>query len=203
MHFRRLRPNPLLDTTGTAGAHGLILHALARVSTELKDPRFKDALEQTFVFIRDEFRTPDGGLRRMKGRDTPASPEDYAFVIDGLLALHVATGDREALTFAQTARAAADSQFFDSKGGRYFATRAAVTPGIWARVHMPTPSAGELPSAEASMAIALTSHKASAGKPAEELATLIAAVAAEVRDSGDAPRGDLLLALQSYRAGQK
>lgn len=199
MHFRRLRVPPRIDPNGTTGAHGLMLHALARAATELNEPRFKDPVEQTFVHIRNNLRTPDGGLRRLKGSEIPAAPEDYAFVIDGMLALNAATGDKEALALAEALRTEADNQFFDATSGRYFANRSAVTPGIWARVHVPTPSVGELPSAEAYMAVALCSHGASAGKPEAELSTLIAAIAAEVRDSGDAPRGELLLALRAYR----
>lgn len=199
MIARHHRLPPRVDPNATAGAHGLFLAALARASVELREAHFRTVADHTVTFIRSRLRTPDGGLLRIAGRDVPAAPEDYAFVIDGLLALHEATGDADALAYAKSLRAEADRQFFDAKSGRYFALRAGIVPGMWARVHAPTPGTGELPSAEAAMAIALTTHKASAEKPPAEMATLIAALAAEVRDAAEAPRGELLFALQSYR----
>ncbi|HUR56505.1 MAG TPA: hypothetical protein VM029_02265, partial [Opitutaceae bacterium] len=199
LYVRRHRAAPRVDPTATAGAHGLILGAFARGSVELREPHFKDTAWKILSYIRTRLRTPDGGLRRMAGSDAPAAPDDYALVIDGLLALHAATGDAEAMTYAQSLRAEADRQFFDAKTGRYFSSRAAVAPGVWARVHVPTPSTGELPSAEATMALAFTSHASFAGKPAAEMALLAAALAAEAGESAEPPRGELLLALQSYR----
>lgn len=195
---RRLqRAAPRRDGAATSGAHGLMLAALARASAQLSEPRFAAAAKAEVVFIRDHLRLSDGGLRHLADRAIAAAPEDYAFVVDGLLAFQAATGDAGAKHLALELVAAANARFWDEASGRYFTIPDATAPGVWARVHAPPPGAGDPPSPEAAMLIAIAQNSASDKSLGELAGKLTRALAADLKDSSDSPRGDLLLALQT------
>jgi uncharacterized protein YyaL (SSP411 family) len=196
LQVRAQRPAPRKDQAAMAGAHGLLLTAFIHAGAELNEPRFKTAAQQMVAFIRDQLRSPDGSLRRVAGRSFAAAPDDYALVIEGLRAYDAATHDAAARTLADGFETQLNRQFYDAGSGRYFAAPTESNPALWARVHVPSPSAGELPAPESTVLMRLA--------PQDQKAPLIAgALAAEARDSADAPRGDLLLALRVFATAKK
>jgi uncharacterized protein YyaL (SSP411 family) len=194
---RRQRPAPRRDPSATAGAHGLMLTALSRAADELKEPKFRAAADRTFACFRDQFHAADG-LRRIAGRPSPAAPEDYLLVLQGLRAYaavsHVADADKIAAELSRSVK----STFEDTAAGRYFAVPANAGPGIWSRIHVPAPGAGELPAPEA-IAVLLAAGE----KDRDPFVTsAISALGVEARDSTEAARGDLLLALRAASAAR-
>jgi len=69
--------------------------------------------------------------------------------------------------------------------------------GLWARVHSPTPVAGDPPSADAAMLTAISDYKVTDKTAADLKDKLARSIAADIKDAGDGSRGDLLLALQA------
>ncbi len=185
---RDSRPAPPRDERATAGAHGLLLSALARAGSQLGEPRYTEAARRTLGAVRTLFLlSPDGALRRFKGADTPAAPEDYAALALGCRDLARATGDRDAKALAARLLGRLDSQFLDPSSGQYFCSPAPAGPGLFARPLC----AGDPPSA-AALALA-------AGAPHGP------AIAAALSDAMEATNaqvpGDELLALELFAAG--
>jgi uncharacterized protein YyaL (SSP411 family) len=180
---RDKRPLPQLNERATAGAHGLMLAALARAGAQLDEPRYLKAAAQILAVVQKDFvASAEGDLRRMPNSLTAAAPADYAAVALGCREF-ARTGkhaDAEALANRLLARAGA--LFFDSVQGRYLATPATLPPGLFVRA----PAAGDPPAAEC---LALM-----AGVPAEQATALAKTLAASLEGGSPAP-GDVLLAL--------
>ena len=197
---RSKRTGPLRGGVATSGEHGLLLAALSRAAAELDDARCRAAAADLFAFINDHFRSADGGLLRFPDRPFRASPGDYAFVIEGVLAHQATSDDPSAGEFAAAIQVRAHDLYFDATSGRFFAMTEPLENGIWARIHIPLPGRGEPSSPEAAYVMALTTFEPSLDGPgAEMLGMLARAVASEIGRSDSAPRGDLLLALQRCR----
>lgn len=193
---RQSRPQPPCDDAATAGAHGLMLAVLARAGVELPDARLAAAAKAEFIFIRDRLIAADGALRRLAGRPAAAAPDDYALVASGLLTFAQVAKEPAADKLAAALTTQANRRYFDLPSGRYWSSDDKADPSLWARVHVPEPAAGEPPAAEPAMLLALRSSPA-ADAPAADLAALSGAIAAEVKDATDAPRGDLLFSLSA------
>jgi len=194
---RQHRPAPRRDDSATSGTHGIMLAALARAGQQLNEPRFVAAAKAEFAFIRDHLRTGDGGLRRLADRPMEAAPEDYAMIVDGLLTFSATKGDASADTLALAFVNAAKARYWDDAAGRYFSVRPGSETGLWARVHSPTPVAGDPPSADAAMLTAISDYKVTDKTAADLKDKLARSIAADIKDAGDGSRGDLLLALQA------
>jgi uncharacterized protein YyaL (SSP411 family) len=190
LQVRSQRPAPRTDSAVMAGVQGLLLSAFARAGAELNEPRFRATAQQLAGFVREQLKSKDGTLRRIAGRPFAAAPDDYTFVIEGLRAYGAGAKDAAATKAAADLQALLDQNFFDATTGRYFASTG-TSDTLWARVHVPAPSAGELPAPESVVLTLAPAGDANAPKVA-------AALAVEVRDSAEAPRGDLLLALKSF-----
>lgn len=194
--IRDQRVTALRDDGAPSGTHGLLLTALARAGAELKDTKFSAAAKAEAAFIRERLVDKNGGLLRLAGRAVPASPADTALVIEGLRTYAALTKDAKAEQLAMDLLRTGNAQFLDATAGRYFAVPAGA-PGFWARVYSPTPSAGEPPSAEPAMLSALVVTPAQDAATKDLVAQLLRTVAADIQNSPEAPRGDLLLALQA------
>lgn len=193
---RDQRTDPLRDDGSPSGAHGLMLTAFARGGAELKDQRLADAAKQQAAFIRDRLRAKDGSLLRLAGRSIPASPADYALVIEGLLTHSRLAEDSKSEQLALELLRDVNNRYWDAANGRYFVV-SAEAPGAWARLYSPTPGAGEPPSVEPAMLAALSLAKTDDKQVAEQRDTLARTVAAEIKNAADVPRGDQLLALST------
>ncbi|ACB75604.1 thioredoxin domain-containing protein [Opitutus terrae] len=182
------------DDGSPSGSHGLMLTALARAGAELKDAGLARAAKDEAAFIRDHLRAKDGSLLRLAGRTVSAAPSDYALVIEGLRTFAHTTSDDAAEKTALDLLRIANERFWDAATHRYFVV-SADTPGAWARVYSPVSSAGDPPSAEPAMLLALTAAKLDDAAARELAGQLAGTIAKDIKDSAEAPRGDLLLAL--------
>lgn len=99
---RAMRPRPHRDEKIITGWNGLAITALCRGYQVLRDPRYRSAALQCASFIREKLRG-DGRLRRRYCEGDArfdATLEDYAYLIQGLLALYQASGDTQWLAEA-------------------------------------------------------------------------------------------------------
>ena len=122
---RNRRPAPLCDDKVLTGWNGLMIKSLANAGARFKRADYLAAAERAAVFVLTEMRDEQGRLRRSyRGNVSPikAYLDDYAYLIDGLLALHVATREAKWLTAATRL---ADDQlklFWDDVAGGFFYT---------------------------------------------------------------------------------
>lgn len=119
------RPHPLVDTKILTSWNGLMIRGLADAGYHLKQPRYVQRAERAAKFILNNLRTKDGRLLRTYSHGQPklkAYLDDYAFLVDGLLALYRATGDRQWLLAADELTAKQIELFWDDARGGFFFT---------------------------------------------------------------------------------
>ncbi|MEZ6051041.1 MAG: DUF255 domain-containing protein [Planctomycetaceae bacterium] len=122
---REQRPALLRDDKTLTSWNGLMIHALARGGKLLDRPDLINSAERAANFILAEMRDDEGRLLRTHREDVSklnAYLDDYAFFVDGLLALHEATGNDAWLT---TAKQLTDDQlnlFWDDRANAFFFT---------------------------------------------------------------------------------
>ncbi|HEY6554315.1 MAG TPA: thioredoxin domain-containing protein, partial [Vicinamibacteria bacterium] len=122
---RDQRPRPLVDDKVLTDWNGLMIGALARAGARLGDERYVKASASAARFVLDRLGSPAAPpllhVYREGVARVPAFLDDYAFLIQGLLALATATGD---LGFAREAirlQAEQDERLLDAKDGGYYA----------------------------------------------------------------------------------
>ncbi len=149
LEARDRRDRPTTDTKLLAAWNGLMIRGLADAGRVLKNRRYIDAAESAASFVLHRLHSAEGRLRRTIATDR-AGPAAYlndsAFLIDGLIALHQATGESRWLEEAGRLTATQLDLFWDSqRGGFFFTARDHET--LLARNKDPTDSA--LPSGNA------------------------------------------------------
>jgi hypothetical protein len=120
---RNERTRPITDTKIMTDWNGLMIAALADGSRILQNDQYRNSGERAAELILTKLRDRDDRLMHVYAAGTaklPAYLEDYAFLLEGLLALHRASGDARWLN---EARRVADQmiQFCwdESSGGFY------------------------------------------------------------------------------------
>jgi hypothetical protein len=122
---REARPRPGLDDKVLAGWNGLMIGALARGGGVLEEPRLLEAAARAARFVRAEMRDGRGRLLRAWRRGeagVPAFLEDHAFLADGLLDLHEASGEGAWLEAARGLGEAILRDFEDGERGGFFSS---------------------------------------------------------------------------------
>jgi len=146
---RNRRRRPTTDTKVLTSWSGLMIRGLADAGRILDKQEYVGAAERSARFVLENLRREDGRLLRTFGRGRAqlnAYLDDYAFLADGLCALHRATGNRRWLDEAGRLTATQIELFWDEEqGGFYFTSDDHET--LLARSKSPTDSA--LPSGQA------------------------------------------------------
>ncbi len=120
---RRVRPHR--DTKVLAGWNGLAITALAKAFQLLGDERYRDGAERAASEILSRLRLPEGGLLRCLcgGRAAiPAMLEDYAWLIEGVLALFCATGEEQWLARAIEMQDEQDKRLWSAQHSAYLSS---------------------------------------------------------------------------------
>ena len=128
--LRAKRPRPFLDTKLIAAWNGQMIGAYAKAGEVLKEPKSTQVAAKAADFLLKNLRDKDGRLLRIYAAKTwekptarvPAFLDDYAFLTQGLLNLHAATGDKKWLEEAMALAAAQAKWFGDDARGGYFST---------------------------------------------------------------------------------
>ena len=123
--IRAKRPRPLTDDKILASWNGLMIRGYADAGRVLEQPRYLETASQAADFILDKMVDDQGRLIRTvtdgQGK-LNAYLEDYACLIDGLLALHLATGQGKWIEAAEKIQKKQDELFWDDVQGGYFYT---------------------------------------------------------------------------------
>ena len=188
---RNRRPRPATDTKVLAAENGLMIGALADVGRVLGEPRYVEASGRAADAVLARLRTSQGRLLRSyaggQGRGE-AFLHDYAFLVDGLLRLHRATGDAQWLAAASALTRQQIALFADEPRGGFFYT---------ARAHEPLLARGKemldgaLPAGNAVAAdnfLLLAALRGDASYRALAEQTLAAGLAASAQQPGRAAR---------------
>jgi uncharacterized protein YyaL (SSP411 family) len=120
---RARRKRPLVDDKVLCDWNGQMIAAMAIVGQRLAEPNYVDVARSAAVFVLEHLRDPSGRLLhsyRNGQAKVPALLDDYAFLIQGLLALHDATGESRWRQEAERLSAEQEERLGDSAGG-YFA----------------------------------------------------------------------------------
>jgi uncharacterized protein YyaL (SSP411 family) len=122
---RNKRKRPKTDTKILTADNGLMITGLADAGRILAEPRYIAAAESAADFVLANLRTADGRLLRTYGRGKAklnAYVTDYAYFIEGLLALHRATDDKRWLDAADALARKQIELFHDEVAGDFYFT---------------------------------------------------------------------------------
>jgi len=132
---RNERERPLVDDKVLTDWNGLMIGAMARAGALLREPRYTSAAERAAGFVLEALRDADAGTLlhtwRAGQASVPALLDDYAFLVEGLLELHAATGEPRWLDEAVKLGEEQERRLGDPDGG-YFA--AGADPRLLVRV---------------------------------------------------------------------
>ena len=102
-----------------------MIRGFADAGRALKNEAYVQAAARAADFVLSKLRSEDGRLLRTYGEGEAklnAYLDDYAFLVDGLIALHKATGDEKWLTAADEVTVKQLELFWDEKEGGFFFT---------------------------------------------------------------------------------
>lgn len=123
--IRNQRDKPFLDKKVITSWNGQMIRGLADAGRILEEPRYVEAASKAADYLLKATATNDGRLRRTwetKENHPPAYVDDYAMLIDGLLALHEATKDTRWLDEGGKLQATQQKHYADDTFGGYYFT---------------------------------------------------------------------------------
>ena len=151
---RESRPRPGLDDKILTGWNGLMIAALAKAAVVLQAPRYGEAGARAARFLLREVRR-DGRLSASYGKGKArltAYSSDYAFLIEGLIALYEWNDDPAFLDEARALTETLAAFYWDAEKGGFFFTASDHEKLL---VRTKTAHDGAVPSANSTMALAL------------------------------------------------
>jgi uncharacterized protein YyaL (SSP411 family) len=128
--IRSQRDRPFLNKISLTGWSGQMIGALAEAGKALDEPAYLKLAAKAAAFVLEHQRTKEGRLLRTYGA-APGQPakaqgaaylEDYAYLIQGLLHLYEAGGDKRWLTEARGLTDVMLKHYADEKRGGFFFT---------------------------------------------------------------------------------
>ena len=120
---REKRQALLRDDKVLTSWNGLMIRALAHGAQVLNRPEYLRAAEKAATFILSRLRDDNGRLLRTyraQVAKVPAYLDDFSFLIEGLLALHAASGDDKWLNAAVRLQDQQHKLFWDDRHHGYF-----------------------------------------------------------------------------------
>ena len=122
---RDRRDPPLIDDKILTDWNGLMIGAMARVGQLLGETRYVEASTRAAEFVLQYLRDGESGMllhafRAGRAR-VPAFLDDYAFLVEGLLGLHRATGEGRWVEEAGRLVEEQERRLGDPEAGGYFA----------------------------------------------------------------------------------
>ncbi|RIK75553.1 MAG: thioredoxin domain-containing protein [Planctomycetota bacterium] len=123
---RAKRKRPLTDTKILTGWNGQMIRGLADAGRCLKNDGYLKAADAAATFVLSNLRRDGRLLRTHTAGEAKLNAylEDYALLVDGLIALHQATGEERYLREADALTAKQIELFWDEKNGGFYFTSA-------------------------------------------------------------------------------
>lgn len=125
LSIRNDRVKPLLDKKVITSWNGQMIRGLADAGQILEEPKYIKAASQAADHLLKLAAGNEGRLRhtwKSKDNESPAYVDDYAMLIDGLLALHEASGEKRWLEEAVELQSTQQQHYWDEAFGGYYFT---------------------------------------------------------------------------------
>ncbi len=125
LDVRNKRPRPMTDTKILTSWNGLMIRGLADAGRILPNPDYTQAAAGAAEFVLAKLRDPQGRLLRIYAggeAKVPGYLDDYAYFVDGLIALHATTGVDRWLKLADELTAEQLALFWDDRLGGFYYT---------------------------------------------------------------------------------
>ncbi|MXV15566.1 thioredoxin domain-containing protein [Hufsiella ginkgonis] len=128
--YRDTRIRPGLDNKILASWNGLMIRGLVDAYDAFAERPFLDSALKNARFVKEHLVLPDNSIKRLyqaspgEGWNGAGFLDDYAFIIDGFIALYEATFDENWLSDARKLADYAIAHFFDRQSGLFFYTSA-------------------------------------------------------------------------------
>ncbi|MDG2055137.1 MAG: DUF255 domain-containing protein [Phycisphaerales bacterium] len=122
---RYQRVQPITDDKTLTAWNGLMIEAFANGARALRSKKYLDAAEANLDFLTKNMRKEDGGLWRTYHNGSiqiDGFLEDYAYLIQGLLALWEVKKESKYLSMAKELADSAKQRFWDEANGGYYDT---------------------------------------------------------------------------------
>jgi len=122
--MRERRIKPARDEKVLTAWNGLMLASFAEAAVILERDDYREVAERNAQFVLENLRRDGLLLRTYKDEQAKLNAylEDYAFLVDGLLALYQTTGTLRWLEEAQTLAERMIEEFWDEEDGGFFYT---------------------------------------------------------------------------------
>ncbi|MCH2598268.1 MAG: thioredoxin domain-containing protein [Pirellulales bacterium] len=123
--LRAKRVRPLLDTKILASWNGLMIRGFADAGRLLENKQYIEIAAKAADFVVGQMKDEKGHLLHSYNKGQArfnAYLADYAYMIEGLLALHRATANKKWLEHAETLMTQQLERFWDRAGGGFFFT---------------------------------------------------------------------------------
>jgi hypothetical protein len=119
---RAKRERPHLDDKTLTAWNGLMIGAMAKAARVLDEPRYLESAKKAALFAKNKLFDGEKLYRRYRDGEIEHNGvlDDYAFLIDGLIALFEADSDRQWLDFATKLQGVQDELFWDAESAGYF-----------------------------------------------------------------------------------
>lgn len=126
LHARSQRVPPMTDTKILTSWNGLMIRGMADAGRELKRPAYIERAATAAHFVMDNLWIEGRLMRTFTAGKASLNAylDDYAFLANGLIALHEATGEKEWLQMAQQITEKQLELFWDEQQGGFFFTSA-------------------------------------------------------------------------------
>lgn len=125
LEVRNRRKKPLRDDKIQTGWNGLMITAYANAARQFSRPEYAKIAENAANFVLTKLKSADGQLLHSYAGGQAklnAYLDDYAYLIEGLLALHDATDDPKWLKSAKQLQDEQLRNFLDAENGGFFFT---------------------------------------------------------------------------------
>ena len=125
LEHRSKRVRPLMDDKILTGWNGLMIRGFADSGRLLGQDKYTQMAARAADFCLEHLKDDNGNLLRTYSQGKAklnAYLDDYAFLIEGLIALHKATGDEKWLSKADALMKAQLERFWDARSGGFYFT---------------------------------------------------------------------------------
>ena len=125
LEHRSKRVRPLMDDKILTGWNGLMIRGFADSGRLLGQDKYTQMAARAAEFCLENLKDDNGNLLRTYSQGKAklnAYLDDYAFLIEGLIALHKATSDEKWLSSADALMKTQLERFWDARSGGFYFT---------------------------------------------------------------------------------
>jgi len=181
---REERVHPILDDKVVTAWNGMMITTLARAGDALGEERYLEAARKATDFLWAHNRRQDGRLWRASlagSASIEANHNDYAYLLEALVALYDATAERPWLERAEALAEVMTARFWDAAAGGFFMSENDHDGRLPARPKSPTDGAIPSGNSVAVRALAMLAARTGDAGFRQQAEASVAAFSAQIR----------------------